>query len=307
MDTDPAATGTHTKHAQGLRNFACATCHNGYTETTVAGTHVDKSINLGFTGAAATGVGTVYSQGNTHAVGSGYGTCTTVCHNAPASNGTFTAPAVTWGATLNCGSCHGYPPATSYHSGVAAGSCNGCHNDVAPGGNINTPSATAFDIPAQHMDGIVQGGKCNACHGYPPVQSMTGVYSVAPNGFTMGFKNNYSGARLQNYSGGGGVHAVAGHLPLTIKPINGFGTPGTAGACVTCHPSTSHNESAFGSFSTHHVQVVVDTKFKFDKNRPIVYNGVRTGASKTTGTCSNVECHFQKSPFWSTQTYTKGH
>jgi hypothetical protein len=147
------------------------------------------------------------------------------------------------------------------------------------------------------MDGVVQGGKCNACHGYPPVPTLG----------AMGHTNNYTGARLQNYSGGGGVHAVAGHLAANIKPANGFGVAGTAGACVTCHPSNSHNESAFGSFSTHHVQVVVDTKFKFDKNRPIVYNGVRSGASKTSGTCSNVECHFQKSPIWSTQTYTKGH
>jgi hypothetical protein len=52
---------------------------------------------------------------------------------------------------------------------------------------------------------------------------------------------------------------------------------------------------------------VVDTQFKFDKNHAIVYNGIRSGASKVAGTCTNVSCHFQKSPKWSTDTYTKTH
>jgi hypothetical protein len=142
------------------------------------------------------------------------------------------------------------------------------------------------------MDGHIDGGNCNSCHGYPPVQSMVGN----------GTNASYSSAKMQNYSGGGGVHAVAGHLAKTLKSSQGLGfTP-----CLTCHPQNLHNEG-FGLFSTHQVQVVVDVKFKFDKNRPIVYNGRRLGGTKTSGTCSNVDCHFQKSPIWSSQTYTQRH
>jgi len=158
---------------------------------------------------------------------------------------------------------------------------------------------TIFNVNAEHMDKIVQGGKCDSCHGYPPVQTL-GAF---------GHLNNYTGAKLQNYSGGGGVHSVAGHLALTIKPSDKFGTLGSANpGCVTCHPSNQHNQGA-GTYLTANVQVVVDTQFKFDKNRPIVYNAVQSGpgANKKSGTCANVACHFQKSPIWSTETYTKGH
>ena len=192
---------------------------------------------------------------------------------------------------LNCAGCHGYPPANSNHTGVVPGTCNSCHSSVAPGGTVNS---STFLLPALHMNGTIDGGNCNSCHGYPPVQSMVGN----------GTNASYSSARMQNYSGGGGVHDVAGHLPKNLKVSQNL----SFSPCLTCHPQgTTHNEG-FGAFSTHHVQVVVDVKFKFDKNRPIVYNGVRSvGSTKTSGTCTNVECHFQKSPLWSTQTYTKGH
>jgi hypothetical protein len=112
---------------------------------------------------------------------------------------------------------------------------------------------------------------------------------------------------MQNYSGGGGVHTVAGHLPANIKPSAAFGIPGQAAlGCITCHPATSHNGGA-GAFLTAQVQIVVDGQYRFDKNRAIVYSGKQVGTTnKTSGTCSNVACHYQKSPIWSTQTYTKG-
>jgi hypothetical protein len=106
---------------------------------------------------------------------------------------------------------------------------------------------------------------------------------------------------MQNYSGGGGVHAVAGHL----NPFTRASDKWSAG-CLTCHPSSSHNLNG-GVFLTANVQVVVDAKFKFDKNRPIVYNATQSGTAKKSGTCANVACHFQKSPIWSAETYTKGH
>jgi hypothetical protein len=123
----------------------------------------------------------------------------------------------------------------------------------------------------------------------------------------LGVNANYSTAKLQNYSGGGGVHSVAGHLALITKYVSGGAN---MAACKACHPDTitagTHNQAA-GAFLTANVQVSVDPKYKFDKNRPIVYNAKQSGTGKTTGTCANVECHFQKTPVWSSQPYTQGH
>jgi predicted CxxxxCH...CXXCH cytochrome family protein len=269
--------GTHTKH-MSRAGIACINCHlAGTTATTMPTTnHMNGTINVTVVGYPA------------HAPSgpAGYGSCSNVaCHN-PGALPAITVPAATWGQASSCTACHGYPPANAYHSGVAANTCNSCHTDVK--------SDNTFPNPALHLDGVVEGGKCNACHGYPPVK-----YADLA---AIGHHNNYSTAKLQNYSGGGGVHSVAGHLALTVKASDGFSS-----ACATCHyginSNTTHN--LYGNFSTHNVQVVIDPKFKFDKNRPIVYNGVRSGASKTAGTCTNVECHFQKSPIWSSETYTK--
>jgi hypothetical protein len=149
------------------------------------------------------------------------------------------------------------------------------------------------------LNGIVEGGKCNACHGYPPVKSLTNAYGTA------GRTGNYSTAKLQNYSGGGGVHDVAGHLALTTKASDGWNNVNGVG-CTTCHygVNTGNTHNLYGNFSTHHVQVVIDPNFKFDSRRPITYTSQKAAVTATKGTCTNVACHFQKSPRWSTTTYT---
>jgi len=248
----------------------CASCHAGASPTAGGAGHLDGNIDV-----------TGYSVLN-KSKGSAAGTCTANCHNGPA--GQFTAPAATWGVGLSCTGCHGNPPANTNHTGVLVNTCNSCHSNVVAG------ASTFVDVKL-HMNAIVEGGKCDSCHGYPPVQSMAGF----------GTNANYSSAKLQNYSGGGGAHSVAGHLALTLKASNG----GSFAGCVTCHPSgATHNEGA-GVFQTAKVQVTVDTQFKFDKNLPIVYNKV--SGPKSTGTCSNVSCHFKPTPIWSAETYTQGH
>jgi predicted CxxxxCH...CXXCH cytochrome family protein len=275
-DASPT-TGTHTKHTARV---ACTSCH---TSPGAAG-HVNSNVSV-----AVGGYPTTVAK---HAAGSGYSTCSNIsCHNSTTGTNSFTAPAIAWGsASINCASCHGYPPVNDSHLGQVAGSCNSCHSNVLPGGTI---TASTFVDPALHLNNNVEGGNCDSCHGYPPVRLMAG----------MGINSSYSSAKLQNYSGGGGVHNVAGHLPLTLKSSQGLAFEG----CITCHPSSLHNQGGPAGFLTANVQVVVDTQFKFDKNRPIVYNAKQTGTGKTSGTCANVSCHFQKSPLWSSEAYTQGH
>lgn len=129
-------------------------------------------------------------------------------------------------------------------------------------------------------------GGCSVCHGYPPVASMAGL----------GVSGNYSSARLENYSGGGGAHSVQGHLPKTLTVTNGSGY----GSCVTCHNTVTTVHNVGGTpVKARFVNVVVDTKYKFNANLPITYRYSSGSYPGTGGTCSNVSCHFQATPKWS--------
>jgi len=124
-------------------------------------------------------------------------------------------------------------------------------------------------------------GQCNSCHGYPPVKSMVGL----------GKHNNYSTARLETdpsgYVGGGGAHAVAGHIgsDLTIvNPINDN--------CTNCHSQYpgGHNENG-STVLRANIKVVVNPAFTFQAGTAPTYN-------KATNTCSNVSCHYAPTPTW---------
>jgi len=104
MSSNASATGSHAAHAQASGTvYTCDVCHGaGFSATTVAtAAHVNKLINLSFTGNA---VGTAYTKGSSFAPGSAvYSTCTTSnCHGAMNP---------TWGANTaktRCQKCHGY-------------------------------------------------------------------------------------------------------------------------------------------------------------------------------------------------------
>jgi predicted CXXCH cytochrome family protein len=120
-------------------------------------------------------------------------------------------------------------------------------------------------------------GDCNTCHGYPPVSNMTGL----------GIHANYSTAKLQDYSGGGGAHSVAGHIPRTAIATAG------ASLCTACHNidyNTSHNQGGTPAKKSF-VKVVVDPKYKFNNATSITYKA---------NSCSNVSCHFKPTPNWVT-------
>jgi hypothetical protein len=115
-------------------------------------------------------------------------------------------------------------------------------------------------------------GGCGGCHGYPPVRDLTGL----------GVVTNYSSAKFQDYSGGGGAHTVKGHIPKTARQGERWNN------CNNCHNSASHNTGGTPAKKAF-VNVVVDPQFKFDSATPITYNA---------STCSNVSCHFKPSPNW---------
>jgi predicted CxxxxCH...CXXCH cytochrome family protein len=201
-----------------------------------------------------------------------------------------------------------YKNTTSLVSGVPVGGlytglCQVCHtglkyynNNAASSHNAGTNCLRCHkhqSDPAKPTYYAFQpgGGDCSGCHGYPPVQTVQAGYGVI---------GNYSGARLQNYSGGGGAHDVPGHVAAGARPSQYFDN------CDNCHyganPSgIQHMSGDLTRPSTINVQV--NPKYKFDSKLPITYTGNQSDNRSTyySGTCSNVSCHFQASPKWSNQ------
>ena len=138
---------------------------------------------------------------------------------------------------------------------------------------------------------------CDSCHGYPPVARNVG-YALKSN---IGRLNNYTGAKFEDYSGGGGAHSVFAHVSPTAKPLDGFN------ACTTCHAqgSSSHNGTTPVKANIANVTVkMVQTKqFVSGPGKFSVYTSAKFTAPPTnkTGTCFNVNCHIGKSPKWSTE------
>lgn len=134
---------------------------------------------------------------------------------------------------------------------------------------------------------------CNECHGYPP----------APRGFVP-TQANFSTARLENYSGGGGAHVKAGHILANVRPSQGFAP------CVVCHNdgASAHvgRTAIFDSMTSPttaqkkaNTTVRVDANYKFNLSKPLDASQYRKATADSTGSCWNVSCHFQASPRWS--------
>ncbi len=281
-----AKVGAHTLHLTTTNimgaSLVCADCHGSVALRDA--THMNGTTNFNFSALAKTGgltpsySGGVCSNVYCHGASMPYGD-TTGTHRAP----TWNVPFMT-GTPADCGTCHGFPPAGNHPAfatpatfAAAAAICKDCHTNVNP---LGTSYDTMFIDKSLHINGTVEVlSKCNGCHGYPPSRK----------GF-VGFKGNWSGARQENYSGGGGSHTIAGHLAATISPADGWVN------CSKCHNQADHNMGA--AFTT--VKVSINPAVRFDNGRkPVNISYAQNGTTAPlAGTCANVACHFQKTPKW---------
>jgi predicted CxxxxCH...CXXCH cytochrome family protein len=228
------------------------------------------------------------------------GQCSNVyCHGDSMPHGDIsgTRPALTWNtsvlpATLSsaaCGICHGFPPATLTHSSItipagfpgsaAIGNTCSCHGNINPAGNSY---ATIFKDKSLHINANLEanGGVCNGCHGYPPASKR----------FT-GSIGNWANAVAENYTGGGGAHTVAGHVNPNAVIADGFAN------CTPCHNAADHNMGAILQPSSVKVSIASRVKFSVDRTPKYTSNN-KDGALHVSGNCSNIACHFQKTPKW---------
>lgn len=145
-------------------------------------------------------------------------------------------------ADASCNSCHGNPPATATHNGIAAGTCTNCHIFTGAGG-------------ATHNNGVVDllsgTATCSSCHGYPPAAqtipgfvkythvsaTCTDCHSTPVDPSPTATHRNGTVDLLTNANACNGCHsappASSVHSAATLAPFN----------CTDCHVYTTFTGS----------------------------------------------------------------
>lgn len=276
---------SHSRHQS--KGYDCNRCHYGTTadNTTISGTnkHVNKSYDISS--------GTDQLSYTYHSNG---GTCSNAyCHSNGTSVSTGIVPAYTsaaWGSgTLNCSSCHGYPPAYvnktpkanshSKHKSYNYG-CNTCHVTT-------TSDGTTISGQAVHVDGrynvdpapsvqfsfssAVGGSNCFSisCHS-DGTSIATGISSTRnaiwgkSQGCTICHNNRPS---YPNGSPKANSHLYSAHK------LN----------CSYCHYATTSNGTAITTIVNH-----LNGSYTVTPNNLISMN---YSFATTGGTCTNTSCH----------------
>jgi len=204
------ATGAHTKHLSSTiaRSVACQECHPVITSVTSSG-HMSGVVNIYYNGS----IGTTNTAPNSSAYPASCGTnwchggyITSLPQNKPSARiapiwtvSFGTLPSILGDAhgltstntgSGRCAQCHGYPPATASHAGttLSGGSkdCNICHTNLRTDGT--------FVDPTLHINGIVEGGSCTACHDTGGTGNVNGRAAITPQFNTDGNSHHYQSA-----------------------------------------------------------------------------------------------------------------
>jgi len=250
----PNRTGAHTKHL-ALSGITCDTCHSGAGAGTA--NHAKASAGGSIASATVSQFASSYQAKGVSTFG----------YNAPpASNcsgitchGGLTTPSWNSG-TVDCSSCHGYPPATGAHTkhlALTGVTCNYCHNGAGDGttlhynGTADVSLMPKLAAKAGTLGYNSSAASCSAviCHGgqATPVWS-SGTIAVA----TDCLKCHEQGVSSQSpqynsfFSGtvffGANLHKI--HLlfnvPSTTTPV----------VCTDCHNSTVLAAKHFADFTT---------------------------------------------------------
>lgn len=294
-NTDPKA-GAHTAHIAASESLhpalLCNDCHGAVALNDA--THMNGETSFSWSALARTGnltpdynpatgeCSNVYCHGNAMPGGDSSGTKKTPVWN----DANYLPTSLT---VDGCKICHGFPPPGPSHATVSLppgfpgtapiGPTCSCHGNINPDGNSY---ATIFVNKALHINGTLEGGKCDSCHGYPPAHA----------GFK-GTQNNWSSARIQNYSGGGGAHTINNHVSKTARPDDGFAY------CNACHNPADHKTSPTVYNPSQNIKVTINPRYRFENAKQVRYTSNRLdGGLHRTGTCSNISCHFGATPKW---------
>ena len=181
------------------------------------------------------------------------------------------------------------------------GLCQVCHTKTKYylAGKVESshPTSACLDCHGHNAKGgaFKPSGTCDGCHGYPPVPR---GYAIA--GVDFGVAGKFASARFEDYTGGGGAHAIAAHVNPTAVPADGWKN------CAGCHNSgitgSTPNHKTIMPIKTNiaNVTIALDPAKKFNATKLMNYSGAKlVYPGNVTGSCTNVECHFKPSPKWS--------
>lgn len=121
-----------------------------------------------------------------------------------------------------CAQCHGYPPLTAPHAGVAASQCNGCH------AHLNTDGLT-FNDPTRHVNGSIDA---SGAHAFPNPGS---AHKAAANG--TGCRN--TGCHPADVAGSS--YPVASGTPPNCRACHLNNSPAVDPRCSDCHGSAGND------------------------------------------------------------------
>ncbi len=302
----PNIARSHASHA--VMNVAniCAECHSGLGLGTVD--HLNRAkARTADVQANPTVFGTLTKTGGlSPSYNSATRACSnTYCHGASLVGGSNKVPQ--WGQTgylQGCGTCHGFPPAISAHSGVTSATpCAGCHTHV-------NPSNTGFTDPTKHVNGIIDvtagaaphavpypnhtlTAACLGCHQdavtaaafKPPGCQICHLTSpvTTPSGCTSCHAAPPSGTNYPNIARSHTPHASSSKVSVSAMP------------CSDCH-------NGLGLGTVDH-QIRSKTRTATGRANPVVFGsgallvaggGTASSFNDATGQCANVYCHGAK-------------
>jgi len=304
-DRQTAANNSSTTNYQ----FTCAVCHNGATHAggpagtnQVAEVVFDATVAGGGTYTAGT---TVTSDPN----GFNYtdGSCSsTYCH----SNGAGGAPNVTptWGATLDCKSCHNYtaasgtPMASGSHAAhvsatvMSQKTCETCHNATTTDG-VNITDKTkhvnhTVDVVLSATYGGTYSGttkSCSSTYCHSNATALTAPYGAPNQSLAWG-----SGTATCSscHDGPPTGPSYANGSPKANSHAKHTGAPWNF-TCDKCHAATVSYNSTNGTYS-------ISTPANH-LNQQYDISGTDIGSytyNAAGGTCSNIACHGGNSAQW---------
>ncbi len=318
--TYPNSAGSHASHMALNVSNTCSECHSGLGLGTVD--HLERSRLRSATVQANPVVfGTLAKTGGLSPSYSG--ACTnTYCHGSSLVGGINKAPQ--WGQTgylQGCGTCHGFPPANSAHTGVtSATACVVCHTHV----NLTN---TGFTVPTKHINGVIDVTTGIAPHAVPYLShtftstclgchqdAVTGASVVPP-----GCQNCHLTSPVTTQSGCTSCHASppSGSSYPNITAVHGSHASSTKVATMTLACADCHTGLGVGTVDH---QARSKARSATGRANPVAFGsgalliaggGTASTFNDTTGQCSNIYCHGAKmsggditgtnrTPVWST-------
>ena len=228
----PNVAAAHSSHSTLNVANACAECHSGLGLGTVD--HLNRSrARTAAVQANPAVFGTLAKTGGLSPTYTAVTlTCAaTYCHgnslDRPTSailSPSWASPFLTGVAANDCIKCHGYPPATTIHTGKTPTTCIGCHPHV-------NSSGTGFSDVTKHINGTVEA---TGSHVFPNPGSL---HKAAANG--TGCRN----ASCHPADAAGSAYPVTSGTAPNCRSCHLNNSPTTTPFCSDCHGSSTANST----------------------------------------------------------------